>query len=125
MAKKVPAKKLDNKNIVVCVVIVVVVAILVALLVSSVFKKEKPSKTDKIEDKTQSDEKTMERDYGFTKEDAIKVVKQAYRSDNYKFEAEANIDNTYIVTVTNIENNVVRKYIVDPSDGSFTMLEDE
>ena len=125
MAKKVQTKKKANNNLIIGVVIVVIVAVLLVLLLTNVFKKDKTKEPEQIEDKIQSDEKTMQRDYGFTKEDAIKAVQQAFKSDNYKFEAEANEDNTYTVIVTNIENNVVRKYVVDPSDGSFAPLEEE
>lgn len=69
-----------------------------------------------------SDEETIKNEYGFSKEDAINVIKAFYHSDNYKFEAKARKDNMYEVTVTNTETNTADVYEVDPNDGSFVYL---
>lgn len=114
-----------NKNLVIGVIIVLVVAVLLVLILTNIFSKDnsKNNKQNKIENKVESNEKTIEKDYSFTKEDALKIIKNIYNSDNYSFDATAGGDNTYIVTVTNTDTNESVKYSVDPSDGSFSQLE--
>ena len=70
-----------------------------------------------------TEENTIKDEYGFSKEDAIAVVKKSYNSDNYEFSAKAREDNKYIVTVKNTETGSTYQYVVDPNDGSFSTLE--
>ena len=103
-------------------VIVVLLIVAVALKGNNDDEKEKPGKDG--EDKViVSDENTIKDEYGFSKEDAIAVVKKSYNSDNYEFSAKAREDNKYIVTVKNTETGSTYQYVVDPNDGSFSTLE--
>ncbi len=111
-----------NKKIVIGAILIVIAAILLVLLLTNVFKKDN-NKSNHEERKVESDEKSIEEDYHFTKDDAINIIKKIYNSDNYEFDALADVDNTYIVTVTNTDTNESTKYKVDPSDGSFSVLD--
>ena len=103
-------------------VIVILLIVAVALKGNNGNEKEKPGKDG--EDKViVSDENTIKDEYGFSKEDAIAVVKKSYNSDNYEFSAKAREDNKYIVTVKNTETGSTYQYVVDPNDGSFSTLE--
>lgn len=102
-----------------------VIIVLIILVVALSGKEEEPDKPKK-EDDTKvivSDENTIKEEYGFSKEDAIAVVKKSYNSDNYEFSAKAREDNKYIVTVKNTETGSTYKYVVDPNDGSYSTLE--
>lgn len=126
MAKKVEKKDNSKINIIIVVALVAVVVVSLALLVPSLTKKD-PKKEEKKEtnEKIEVTEKTISEEYGFTKDDAIKAVKKIYNSDNYSFEAEVRNDNMYIVTVTNTDTNESQKYLVDPNDGTFSLLDEE
>lgn len=126
MAKKVEKKNNSKINIVIVVALVAVVVVALALVVPSLTKKEskKEEKTETKEN-VKVTEKTVSEEYGFTKDDAINAVKKVYNSDNYSFEAEVRNDNMYIVTVTNTDTNESQKYLVDPNDGTFSLLDEE
>ena len=103
--------------------LVIIVLIVIAVALSGEKEKtEKPKKEDNAE-VIVSDENTIKEEYGFSKEDAIAVVKKSYNSDNYEFTAKAREDNKYIVTVKNTETGSTYKYLVDPNDGSYSTLE--
>lgn len=103
--------------------LVIIVLIVIAVALSGEEEKtEKPKKEDNAE-VIVSDENTIKEEYGFSKEDAIAVVKKSYNSDNYEFSAKAREDNKYIVTVKNTETGSTYKYVVDPNDGSYSTLE--
>jgi flagellar basal body-associated protein FliL len=128
MAKKVTKKVEENDNKKLFIMIGGIVLVLVALVLIIVLATNKPKKEDKPKEEEkpkgeviETDEKTMEKDYGFSKENAINVVKETYQSDNYTFTAVANADNTYTVIVENSETGEVTKWTVDPSDGSRSM----
>lgn len=104
--------------------LVIVVLIFVATALSK--EEEEPGKKPVDKEKEEvivSDENTIKEEYGFSKEDAIAVVKKSYNSDNYEFSAKAREDNKYIVTVKNTETGSTYKYVVDPNDGSYSALE--
>ena len=120
---------LDKKNrkyvygIGIALLVIVVLLIVAVALKGNDDEKEKPGKDG--EDKViVSDENTIKDEYGFSKEDAIAVVKKSYNSDNYEFSAKAREDNKYIVTVKNTETGSTYQYVFDPNDGSFSTLED-
>lgn len=112
--------KVNNKIIlaVVGVIILVIVIVLVVLNLpkDDVENKEKPNKPS--EGEVVSDEKTVEKEYGFSKEDAIKVAKGIFQSDNYEFDAKVREDNMWIVTVKNTDNDETYTIIVNPNDGT-------
>ncbi len=119
-----PKKKIDFRWIIVGCAIVLVIIIALVLVLTNKPKKDDKKDKPKEEDtgiKVITDESTMEKDYGFSKEDAINAVKETYQSDNYTFTAVANDDNTYTVIVENEENGEITKWTVDPSDGSRSM----
>lgn len=104
--------------------LVIIVLIFVATALSK--EEEEPGKKPVDKEKEEvivSDENTIKEEYGFSKEDAIAVVKKSYNSDNYEFSAKAREDNKYIVTVKNTETGSTYKYVVDPNDGSYSTLE--
>lgn len=61
-----------------------------------------------------SDESTIIRLYGMSKEDALNLVKSNFNSDNFEFSVEISPSVTYIVTVKNTVTNSLYKYEVDP-----------
>ena len=94
----------------------IIIGILVAVLGNDEDPKGgKPSKENEIK----STEQTVEDEYGFTKEDAINVIKGIFNSDSYQYDATVREDNMYIVTVTNPDSDTKYAYVVDPNDGSF------
>ncbi len=119
-AKKTNKKiNLKNKKILLIVgvaVVIIIIGILVAVLGNDKEKEGgKPSKETEIN----ATEQTVEDEYGFSKEDAINVIKGVFNSDSYQYEATIREDNMYIVTVTNPDSDSKYTYIVDPNDGSF------
>lgn len=127
-AKKENEKKETTSNnkkkyiyLMVIAVIVILIGIVIALLINK-GDDEEPSQDGGNETQIVSDEKSVEQEYGFTKEDAINAVKESFNSDSYEFEAEVRKDNMYIVTVTNPDSETKYTYIVDPNDGSFQMI---
>ncbi len=101
------------------VIVLVVAIIVVIVLVINNNDKEKTEKPEQVK----PTEETVEKEYGFSKQDAIDAVKDIFNSDNYAFVAEVRNDNMYIVTVTNTEDNTKTVYLVDPNDGSFEEIE--
>lgn len=122
--KKVEKKEkvtLNAKNkkmllIVVAAVVIIVIGILVAVLSND---KEEKGKKPSQETGINATEQTVEQEYGFSKEDAINVIKGVFNSDSYEYEATIREDNMYVVTVTNPDSDSKYVYIVDPNDGTF------
>ena len=127
MAKKKVEKKTNSRiNIIIVVILVAVVVVSFALVIPSLTKKDKKTeKKEETKEVVEVNEKIVSEEYGFTKDDAIKAVKKVYNSDNYTFAAEVRKDNMYIVTVTNTDTNESQKYLVDPNDGTFSLLDEE
>jgi len=112
-----------RKQIIFCIVIallIIIAGIIIALLSNDGKNNDKKEENEKT---VVSNEETVENEYNFSKEDAINSVKSIFNSDNYEFSATTREDNMYIVTVKNTENKNEYIYIVDPNDGSFTMIE--
>jgi len=145
MAKKNVEKKTENKKVVnakktqsfkeiifdkknrkyvygIGAALLIIIVLIILVVVLSGKEDEKPEKEDDIKIIV-SDENTIKEEYGFSKEDAIEVVKKSYNSDNYEFSAKAREDNKYIVTVKNTETGSTYQYVVDPNDGSYSTLE--
>lgn len=59
--------------------------------------------------------------FGFSKEDAINLIKEVYNSDNYEFEAVITSDNKYEVTARDPEVNTASVFIVDPGTGIYSI----
>lgn len=121
---------LDKKNrkyvygVGIALLVIVILIIVAVALNNNGDEKEKKPGTEGETDVIVSDENTIKEEYGFSKEDAIAVVKKTYNSDNYEFSAKAREDNKYIVIVKNTETGSTYQYVVDPNDGSFSTLED-
>lgn len=127
---------IKNKKLVIGILGAVVALIIVIILVVSLTGKDEdkkgnnngsggsknPEEEQYPDDAIFSDEETIKNEYGFSKEDAINVIKKFYHSDNYEFEAKARKDNMYEVTVVNTETNTADVYEVDPNDGSFVYI---
>ena len=117
--KEVKSTNLKNKKnllIIGAAVVIIIIGILVAVLGNDKDPEGgKPSKETQIN----STEETVEDEYGFSKEDAINVIKGIFNSDSYQYEATVREDNMYIVTVTNPDSDTKYAYVVDPNDGSF------
>ena len=114
------ANKKINLIILIAAIVLIISGIMIALF-SGNGNKEK-DKGQNEEKNIVSNEETVEEEYGFTKQDAIEVIKKIYNSDSYEFKAEVREDNMYIVTVSNPDTNSEYKYVVNPNDGSFSEL---
>lgn len=121
MAKKQAKKQMKKTNIIVFAVALILILVGVLIAFSNKDEKEK-EKTGNSEEQIVATEETVENEYGFTKQDAIDVIKKIYKSDSYEFKAEIREDNMYIVTVSNPDTDSEYKYVVNPNDGSFTEL---
>lgn len=121
MAKKQAKKQIKKTNIIIFVAAVILILVGVLIAFSNKDEKEK-EKTGNSEEQIVATEETVENEYGFTKQDAIDVIKKIYKSDSYEFKAEIREDNMYIVTVSNPDTDSEYKYVVNPNDGSFTEL---
>lgn len=109
--------KLNKSMFLKIIIVLIVVIILVFLALHFINKKDDNSYVEG------PNENSMANDYGFTKEDAIEIVKVSYNSDNYEFSVSANDNNQYIVVVTNILNNEKTTFIVNPNTKEATILE--
>ncbi len=103
---------------------IVVVVVIVFLGLFLIFKKSDDSKNNEknnpTEDKGETfTEKNIVDAYGMTSEDAIKLVKSLFNSDNFVFSTSVSDDAKYIVTVKNTISNTEYKYEVDPVTESF------
>ena len=114
------ANKKINLIILIAAIVLIISGIMIALF-SGNGNKEK-DKGQNEEKNIVSNEETVEEEYGFTKQDAIEVIKKIYNSDSYEIKAEVREDNMYIVTVSNPDTNSEYKYVVNPNDGSFSEL---
>jgi len=79
---------------------------------------EKPKDEPTVQPGTTSEE-TMIDVYGMSKEDAIKLVKTAFNSDNFEFTAVINKEAKYVVTAKNTITNTKYTYEVDPLTKEF------
>lgn len=120
---KINAKQKKMLLVIGVALLVIVVGIIIAVTGKDTEDKdkEKPSTATEIK----SSEETVEDEYGFTKEDAINVIKGVFNSDSYEYEATVREDNMYIVTVTNPDSDTKYAYVVDPNDGSFYEIAEE
>ncbi len=100
--KKETKKKLDLK-IVIPVATVAVVLVVAGIILLTGNKKTEPEKPvdpePKVVEKVITEEEMIEL-YNYSKEDAIKRVKEYFNSDNFEFSAEIK-DYKYIVTAKN------------------------
>lgn len=113
-----------KKEIIIGFIFLVVIILCIVFIVTKGDSKEKKNE-DKKEDKVVVDpgHKIEEKDivdaYGMSKDDAIKLVKKLFNSDNFEFSAEINSDSKYIVTVKNAISDTEYKYLVDPISKSY------
>lgn len=103
-------------------VVLAVIMIMVAIFLIVNQQNNKKSNNKKDGPKHSITEQ-IKNNYDFTKEDAIAVVKTVFHSDNYTFEAEANKDSLYVVTVTNTLTNKKYIYYVDPATKTYKIDE--
>lgn len=103
----------ENIRLVVAIVIAIILILTGVILINT--KDDNESTTPTVEEKTK--EEQLVNATGMTGEDAIKIVKDNFGSDNYTFEAEATNDGLYKVVVTNIVDNKEIIYFVDPTNG--------
>lgn len=124
---------IKNKKLVLTILSGTVACIIIVILVISLVKDndKKNGNSNNTngnkdnENAIYSDDDTVKDEYGFSKEDAINVIKKIYNnSENYNFTAKARKDNMYEVTVTSHETKKADVYVVDPNDGSFTYMTD-
>ncbi len=107
------------------VIIVSIIVIIVGVVMAMNNGKDKAKDGDKNKDKPEQKEEyvlnedKIEEQYGFTKEEAIAIIKNIFNGDGYEFTAKIRIDNMYVVTVTNKDIDSKYVYIVNPNDGSF------
>lgn len=102
--------------------VVIAVGIAIVLIVTGVIllNNNNDSKTngDDVIDNTKVKEDNIIANTGMSSEDAKKLVKENFGSDNYKFSAEVTDDGLYKVTVTNIIDDSKIIYYVDPTTSS-------
>jgi len=113
-----------KKELIIGLIFLVVIILCIVFIVSNGNSKEN-KKEDKKDDKVVVDpgHKIEEKDivdaYGMSKDDAIKIVKKLFNSDNFDFSAEINSDSKYVVTVKNTVSDTEYKYLVDPISKSY------
>ncbi len=122
MAKKQTKKTNKKINLIILIVAIVLIVSGIAIALFGGNSEKEKEKDKNGEKNIVSNEETVEDEYGFTKQDAIEVIKKIYNSDSYEFKAEVREDNMYIVTVSNPDTNSEYKYVVNPNDGSFSEL---
>lgn len=106
----------ENMRLVVAVFIAVVLIIAgIVLLNIDNDKDEGKVQPPSVEEKTR--EEQLEESTGMTKEEAIEIVKDNFKSDNYEFTSVATDDGLYKVVITNIIDQTEIIYYVDPSNG--------
>jgi len=105
----------ENRRVVIAILIAIVL-IISGIILIGVNKDEKaPIKQPETEESIEED---LNNATGFSKEDAVKVVKENFTSDNYEFTATATKDGLYKVVVKNIVTDSKIIYYVDPTDGN-------
>lgn len=114
-------KAIDSRVIVgVCAAVLVLAVVLVAFIKGDKLssKDDKNKDKDGQKEEVKSNEDTVEKEYGFSKEDAKSVVMERFQSDNYEATSvTVREDNMYVVVVTNTDNGSTYTYIVDPNTG--------
>ena len=113
-----------KKELAIGLIFLVVIILCIVFLVSNGDSKEKKNEVnnggnDVVDPGHKIEEKDIVDSYGMSKEDAIKLVKKLFNSDNFEFSAEVNNDAKYIVTVKNTISDVTYKYVVDPISKSY------
>jgi len=107
----------ENIRLVIAVIIaIILIAAGAILLIFTEDDKEKPTKPKEPVQEENREEQLIDAT-GMTKEDAIKIVKANFGSDNYEFTAEATKDGLYKVTVKNTVEDSKFIYYVDPTNG--------
>jgi len=105
----------ENMRLVIAVLIAIVLIVTGVFLISINKNEETPSTP---QEKQESIEESLNDATGFSKEDAIDVVKEYFKSDNYEFTATATNDGLYKVVVKNIVTDGEIIYYVDPTNGN-------
>lgn len=113
--------KKNKKKSTVALVIAILIALVIIILGVVLLLKNNNKSTDK-QDNIPSEE-TIKKNYEFTKEDAINLIKPLFHSDNYTFEAELNNDSLYVVTITNSLTSTKYIYYVDPATKTYRIDE--
>lgn len=102
----------------------VVILLIIVLLVCFVFngkKSDENNTNSSVNNETNITEKDIEDSYGFSGDDAIKLVKQSFNSDTFEFSYEISSESKYIVTAkSKIEGDTTEfKFEVDPITKSY------
>ena len=105
----------ENMRLVIAVLIATVLIITGVVLIT-INKSEDTPNTPQEEQ--ESVEESLNNATGFSKEDAINIVKENFQSDNYEFTATATNDGLYKVVVKNIVTESEIIYYVDPTNGN-------
>lgn len=106
---------------------VVVVLLIILLLFVFVFNKggsenenvDNANTDNTTEKDTGITDKDIEKAYGFSGDDAIKLVKTVFDSDAFTYTAEATNESKYIVTCKSKIDETVLKFEVDPVTKSY------
>lgn len=105
----------ENMRLVIAVVIAMVLIITGVVLINATKEEEKTNAPQKEQI---SNEESLNDATGFSKDDAIDIVKVNFESDNYEFTATATNDGLYKVVVKNIVTESEIIYYVDPINGN-------
>lgn len=106
--------KIDLKYIIIGVVALLIILVVSFVLFKGCSKEENKENNNEVE-KIGAKEEDIIKAYGMSKEEAIELVQKIYKSDNYEFSVEINKDSKYVVSVKNLINEKVSKFLVDPT----------
>ena len=102
----------NNLRIFIAVGVAIVLIIVGIIIVATSPKQEvtKPNNDRQLEEK-------LEEVTGMSKEEAIDIIKEYFKSDNYEFEVVVTNDSLYKITAINTETKEEVIYYVDPTNG--------
>ena len=105
----------ENMRVVIAVIIAIILIVTGSILMGITKNEKAPVKPHEEQENI---EENLNDATGFSKEDAISVVKENFGSDNYEFNATATNDGLYKVVVKNTITNSEIIYYVDPTNGN-------
>ena len=107
----------ENMRLVIAVLIAVIL-IVSGVIILNINKDNQEKPEDSNVNEQESIEESLNNATGFSKEDAIEIVKDNFESDNYEFIATATNDGLYKVVVKNTVTKSEIIYYVDPTNGN-------
>ena len=116
-------KLLKDKKVLIAgfVIILLIIVLLVCFVFNGGKKEEKNNTNTNVNNETNITEKDINDSYGFSGDEAIKLVQQTFNSDTFEFSYEISAESKYIVIAkSKIEgDDTVYKFEVDPITKSY------